>query len=125
MKKKTPWRDPIVEEADAITIGGGFAALLVAGRLREKGLAKIRIIEKGEHLNIYNIGTEDEVTIEGLAKEIGSYFGREVQVMPGSLQPGSTVRRCPNIAKVSALGYRPRVSLNNRPPCLSPSPRSL
>jgi nucleoside-diphosphate-sugar epimerase len=71
----------------------------------------LRVIEKGEHLNIYNIGTQDEVTIEGLAKEIGAYFGREVQVTPGSLQPGSTLRRCPSIAKLTALGYRPRLTL--------------
>jgi nucleoside-diphosphate-sugar epimerase len=71
----------------------------------------LRVIVQGEHLNIYHVGTEDEVTIERLAKEIGAYFGREVQVMPGSLQPGSTVRRCPSIAKVAALGYTPQVSL--------------
>jgi cyclohexanone monooxygenase len=40
-------RDPIVEDTDVLTIGGGFAALLAGGRLREAGVKDIRIVEKG------------------------------------------------------------------------------
>ncbi len=69
------------------------------------------VMEKGENLGIYNIGTEDEVTIETVAKEIGKFYGREVAVAAGMLQPGGTKRRCPDTSKVRKLGYAPRVKL--------------
>lgn len=71
----------------------------------------LRVIETGEHLGIYHVGTEDEITIEALAKEIGRCYGREVTVVPGAPAPGGTVRRCPDISKVRRLGYAPQVSL--------------
>jgi len=71
----------------------------------------LKIIEKGEHLGIYHIGTEAEVTISELAQEVATYFGREIQIAPGPLQAGSTLRRCPDIKRLRALGYTPVVSL--------------
>jgi len=40
-------RDPVIEDADVLIIGGGFSGLLVGGRLREAGVRDIRIVEKG------------------------------------------------------------------------------
>lgn len=37
----------VVEDVDVLIIGGGFAGLLAGGRLREKGVQSIRLIEKG------------------------------------------------------------------------------
>ena len=71
----------------------------------------LKVIEKGEHLGIYHIGTEDEVTIKELAREVALQFNREIRVAPGQLQPGGTPRRCPDIAKMRALGFAPSVSL--------------
>jgi nucleoside-diphosphate-sugar epimerase len=71
----------------------------------------LELMEKGKHLEIYHIGTEDEVTVENLAKEIGKQFGLAVEVSPGALSPGGTLRRCPNISKMRALGYAPKISL--------------
>jgi nucleoside-diphosphate-sugar epimerase len=68
-------------------------------------------MERGGALDIYHVGTDVEVTIESLAKEIGRCLGREVEVVPGRLQPGGTNRRCPDITKLRALGYAPAVSL--------------
>lgn len=71
----------------------------------------MRVVEDGAHLNIYHIGTTDEVSIRGLAAEVAHAFAREVEIVPGELTAGSTKRRCPDITKLQALGYAPRVSL--------------
>lgn len=68
-------------------------------------------IEKGEHLGIYHIGTQDERSISELAEAVGAYFGRTIQLIPGELAKGGTPRRCPDISKLQSLGYNPRVSL--------------
>ena len=71
----------------------------------------ILAIQKGEHSEIYHIGTMDEVPIELLAQEVGVYFGRSVVVISGEPAAGSTDRRCPDIHKLAALGFSPRHSL--------------
>jgi UDP-glucose 4-epimerase len=71
----------------------------------------LRVIKDGEHLGIFHIGTDVEVQIGELAKTIGRVLGREVTLQPGPLQPGGTLRRCPDITKLRALGYTPKTSL--------------
>ena len=40
-------RAPIRDTVEVLFIGGGFSALLTSARLREKGVASIRIVERG------------------------------------------------------------------------------
>lgn len=70
------------------------------------------VLEHGEHLGIYNIGTREEVTVEELAHLVGDYFGRKLEVVPGEPTEGGTLRRCPDIAKLTALGYKPQYNLH-------------
>jgi nucleoside-diphosphate-sugar epimerase len=75
--------------------------------------------ERGEHLGIYHIGTAEEVTIADLARRMAAIAGCEIALDPSSLPQGSTTRRCPDISKLAALGYAPRVALDaGLPPTL-------
>lgn len=67
------------------------------------------ILKKGEHLNIYNIGTMEEMSIKQVAAETGKYFGKSVKIIPGKLTHGSVQRRCPDISKLKKLGYNPKI----------------
>jgi nucleoside-diphosphate-sugar epimerase len=71
----------------------------------------MRVIDRGEHLGIYHIGTDVETTVADLAHAVAQCFGREIRVVPGELQPGGPLRRCPDITRMRALGYQPRVPL--------------
>jgi nucleoside-diphosphate-sugar epimerase len=73
--------------------------------------ASLCVMERGEHLGVYHIGTSEEVTIEKLAREVARYFDLEITIVPGELRPGSPVRRCPDVSKLRELGFEPRVSL--------------
>ncbi|MBI5773167.1 MAG: NAD-dependent epimerase/dehydratase family protein [Verrucomicrobia bacterium] len=72
----------------------------------------LKVMERGEHLGIYHIGSGVEISVEELAREVGRCFGRDIAVAPGSLQAGSTLRRCPDITRLRALGFAPRVPLS-------------
>jgi nucleoside-diphosphate-sugar epimerase len=70
------------------------------------------LLRKGERLGIYHIGNDQqETTIAGLAKAVAGYYHRQITVVPGELRSGGTLRRCPDISKIRALGFAPRVSL--------------
>lgn len=71
----------------------------------------MRVLERGAHLGVYHIGTADEVAIEAVARLVGAYFGCEIEIVPTPPRPGSVLRRCPDLAKVAALGYRPKYTL--------------
>lgn len=69
------------------------------------------LLERGEHLGIYHIGTEVETTIEELAVSVARCFQREIRVVPGELRAGGPLRRCPDITRMRRLGYDPRIEL--------------
>ena len=66
------------------------------------------VMDKGEHMGLYHIGTMMEVSINDVARLVGKYFGREIEILPGELAAGGTSRRCPDVAKLVQLGYNPR-----------------
>lgn len=68
------------------------------------------MIEKGTHLEIYNIGTMEEITIKQVAVEVGNYFDKELTIIPGKPAEGGTLRRCPDIARLTRLGFKPKIT---------------
>ena len=68
--------------------------------------------ERGAHLGIYHIGTPEEISIAELARRMAAIAGREITIEPSAVLPGSTPRRCPDISKLAALGFSPRVALD-------------
>lgn len=73
----------------------------------------LKLLNKGEHLQIYNIGTMQEISVKQLVKEIGACFNINARVVPGKLNLGSTQRRCPDITKLKKLGFKPKTSLKD------------
>ncbi|MDE2886716.1 MAG: NAD-dependent epimerase/dehydratase family protein [Gemmatimonadota bacterium] len=69
------------------------------------------VLKRGAHLNIYHVGSDEEVTIRRLARLIFERIGRDFELIAGALTAGSPHKRRPAIDKLRALGYRPRVSL--------------
>lgn len=78
------------------------------------------LLERGEHLGIYHIGTREEVRIADVARLVGDFFGRQIRLVPDrAAAPGGTLRRCPDIRKIEALGYRPKIKIADGLPRLA------
>lgn len=68
------------------------------------------LIKSGKHLEIYNIGTDQEITIRDVAMEVATFFKQKVKIVPGKIQKGGTSRRLPDISKINKLGFSPKFS---------------
>ena len=71
----------------------------------------LKVYDKGKNLNVYNIGTTNEISIIDLANKIAKYFEKKIKIIPGKIQKGSTKRRCPDINKISNLGFSPKYTI--------------
>lgn len=69
------------------------------------------VLDRGEHLGIYHVGTMEEIAMRDLAHLVAAQFGRTIRIEAGAPAPGGTARRCPDIGKVAALGYQPKWTL--------------
>lgn len=70
--------------------------------------AVMRIIEQGEHLNIYHVGTTEERKIADIVRQIASMLGLRIRLVPGPEAEGGAIRRCPSVKKLHAFGFRPQ-----------------
>lgn len=70
------------------------------------------ILSKGKHLQIYNIGTMDEIMIKELIKIMGKILDKKINIIPGKLSEGSTLHRCPDISKIKKLGFQPKIRID-------------
>jgi nucleoside-diphosphate-sugar epimerase len=74
------------------------------------------VLGHGDHLGIYHVGTTEEVSIATLARLVAEQYGRPIEIVPGPEAEGGTNRRCPDISKMAALGYRPKYTLRDALP---------
>lgn len=70
------------------------------------------VIQHGSHLNIYNIGNSEEIKIGDIAKRIAQHLQLNIRIVPGPEARGGTPRRCPDVRKLQALGFKSIVSLD-------------
>ncbi|RPI76155.1 MAG: SDR family NAD(P)-dependent oxidoreductase [Desulfobacteraceae bacterium] len=66
---------------------------------------------KGYNGEIYHIGEMQEIRILDLIQMMGSILNIRIKTIPGALRAGGTPRRCPDIGKIKALGYREEIPL--------------
>jgi nucleoside-diphosphate-sugar epimerase len=62
--------------------------------------------------DIFNIGNNDEIKIIDLVKKILSILNLRAKITKGPLKKGSVLRRCPDIKKISKIGYKKKYNLN-------------
>jgi len=71
------------------------------------------LLKKGINLNIYNIGTQERVSILELTKTIFKNMNVKPIIKKTHLAKGGTPHRCPDIKKIKKLGFKQKYSLNS------------
>ncbi len=69
------------------------------------------LLKKGKHLNIYNIGTTEKVSIKELAKLISNISKKKISIQRTPLKEGGTVKRLPDIRKIKQIGFVQKIKL--------------
>jgi nucleoside-diphosphate-sugar epimerase len=71
------------------------------------------VLERGDHLEVYNIGTENEIRMAELAARVAALLNVEIRLVPGPRAEGGTQRRCPDTSKLRQLGFSPTWSFDD------------
>lgn len=66
----------------------------------------------GGHREIFHLGNPEEVSINQVVNEVFKNLGRDYEIIHQPITAGSVNRRCPDIGKISQLGFQPSVPLN-------------
>ena len=66
---------------------------------------------QAEKCSFFHIGTMEEIKIKDIAAIVLEIFGRQGNILPSQSPAGETNRRCPDIGRVQALGYEPKIKL--------------
>ncbi len=69
------------------------------------------LLKKGKHLEIYNIGTSEKISIKKLAFLIANLFNKKIKLQTNNLFEGSTKNRLPDIKKIKTLGFKQKIRL--------------
>jgi nucleoside-diphosphate-sugar epimerase len=69
------------------------------------------LLNKGKHLNIYNIGTSEKVKIKDLAYKLSKILKKKIILKRSALQEGGTKIRLPDIKKIKKLGFKQKYNL--------------
>lgn len=70
------------------------------------------LLKHGEHLNIYNIGSEEVIAVFEIAQRIARLYGREIEIKPGPPPAGEKKQVLSDTTKIRALGFKPQVDFN-------------
>ena len=72
------------------------------------------VVRKTKKCELFNIGTNEEISIKNLTIKILNNFNKgQVNILSDKLLKGSTIRRCPDIKKLNNLGFAPKINLDN------------
>ena len=70
------------------------------------------ILDRGKHLNVYNIGTNEKIMIKDLAFKLSKILSKKIFLIKSHRPKGGTKIRIPNIKKIKKLGFGQKFKLN-------------
>ena len=70
------------------------------------------ILNRGRHLGIYNIGTNEKIKIKNLALKLSKILNKKILIKKTTLRKGSTKVRLPDIRKIKKLGFKQKIKLS-------------
>ena len=71
------------------------------------------VFKKGKKNEIYHLGTNEEIKIIDLAKKILNISNKKNLIKRGKITKGSPIRRQAKITKITKLGFKKKININD------------
>jgi nucleoside-diphosphate-sugar epimerase len=71
------------------------------------------ILKKGKNLEVYNVGTTEEIKIIDVVHIILKELNLRLKIKKSQILKGSTPKRCPDIKKISKLGFKQKINFRD------------
>ena len=71
------------------------------------------VFKKGKNFQIYNIGTNEKISMKELAKKIAKKYNKKIKLEKSKSFKGNTSIRCPDISKIKKLGFKQKIKLDD------------
>lgn len=107
------FHDAKVASAPSVAVWGSGTPLREFLHVDDLGAACIFLMEKYEDPSIINIGTGEEVSIEGLADLVKKTVGFEGAITWDASKPDGTPRKLLDISKIHSLGWKHKIALSD------------
>lgn len=99
--------------ADIVSIWGTGSPLREFMHVRDLATAVIVAVEKYDSSLHLNIGTGQELSVLDLANKIAELTGYTGKIVLDPTKPDGTPRKVLDVTRISALGWRPTITLEN------------
>jgi len=99
------------EGADSLSVWGSGRPRREFLHVEDMADACILLMERGVGEGIYNVGSGTDVTIRELAETIARVVGFDGQLVFDASKPDGTPRKLLDVGRLRALGWRPRLGL--------------
>jgi GDP-L-fucose synthase len=103
--------DAVDEGKDEVTIWGTGAARREFLHVDDAAEAILFLMERGDAPEVINVGSGTDVTIRELAATIARAAGFRGKFAWDASKPDGMPRKCLDVSKAAALGFRPRIGL--------------
>lgn len=101
------------EGLDKVTLWGTGTARREFMNVDDFADAALFLMEKWTSPEIINVGTGTDITIKELAEKIANLAGYAGKIEWDSSMPDGMPRKCLDISKLTTLGYKPKISLDD------------
>ena len=95
-----------------ITLWGTGSAMREFMNVDDFAKAAIMLMDKLNSPEIINVGTGEDISIMELATKIASATGFKGEIKWDSSMPDGMPRKCLDISKISSMGFKPKISLD-------------
>ncbi len=104
--------DAAAEGRKELTLWGTGSARREFMNVSDVAKAALLLMDKWNSPDIINVGTGEDISIKELADKIAKFAGFTGRILWDNSKPDGMLRKCLDVSKMSALGFKPEISLD-------------
>ncbi len=104
--------DAVEDDTKKVVLWGSGIARREFLNVEDLSVALLFLMEKWNHPEIINVGWGDDISIRDLATLVAKKTGYHGQIEWDTTMPDGMLRKCMDISKITALGFTPKITLD-------------